>query len=121
MSKHTPWQAAVDYYKSHPINEEQILQALRDKRVSLDRVTEETLTELIEGGSTKLLISLAQVDFVSSAGLRVLLATAKKLGGIGGQLRVSDLNDTVNEVFEISGFTTILSVIATEAEALEGF
>jgi anti-sigma B factor antagonist len=50
-----------------------------------------------------------------------LLATAKKLGGGGGALRVCGLNETVAEVFEISGFSTILNVFPSETEALVGF
>ena len=80
-----------------------------------------TLNELIDGGSTKLLVNFENVGFVSSAGLRVLLAAAKRLGGPGGNLRVCNLNETVNEVFEISGFSTILGVFPTEAEALANF
>ena len=80
-----------------------------------------TLNELVDGGAKKVLVNFTDVDFVSSAGLRVLLATAKRLGGPGGNLRISNLNDTVNEVFEISGFTKILSVFPTEEAALQGF
>jgi anti-sigma B factor antagonist len=82
---------------------------------------QEHLLKLIEGGASKILIDLGQVDFVSSAGLRVLLATAKRLGGSGGSLRVCSLNETVNEVFEFSGFSTILSVFPSEEEALKDF
>jgi anti-anti-sigma factor len=80
-----------------------------------------TLNELIEKGSTKILVNLEKVDFVSSAGLRILLATAKRLSGAGGSLRITNLNETVFEVFEISGFSTILDVFSTEELALEGF
>lgn len=82
---------------------------------------EQKLNELIDGGTTKILVNLAQVRFVSSAGLRVLLATAKRLRGMDGDLRVSNLNEMVSQVFEISGFTAILSVFPTEEAALEGF
>jgi anti-anti-sigma regulatory factor len=48
-----------------------------------------------------------------------LLATAKRLTGADGSLKISDLNETVHEVFEISGFITILDVYKTEEEALQ--
>jgi anti-anti-sigma factor len=76
---------------------------------------------LLDQGASKILVDCAKVDYVSSAGLRVLLATVKGLTAAGGGLRISGLNETVREVFEISGFSTILSVFNTEAEALEGF
>jgi anti-anti-sigma factor len=77
------------------------------------------LSETIKGGADKIVVSLDQVDFVSSAGLRILLATAKQLGG-GGELRIFGLNETVTEIFEISGFSTILNVFGSEEEAVSG-
>jgi anti-anti-sigma factor len=77
--------------------------------------------QLIGEGAKKLLVDFKALDYISSAGLRVLLATAKRLGAEGGSLRICNLNDTVREVFEISGFSTIFSVFDTESEALAGF
>ncbi len=92
---------------------------------SLDTGTAPTvngkLTELASGGATKMVVDLTAVEFVSSAGLRVLLATTKKLRKAGGDLRLCGLNETVQEVFEISGFDAILKVFTGEAQALEGF
>ena len=79
------------------------------------------LDNLIDDGAGKIVVSLEKVDFVSSAGLRVLLATAKRLTGTGGSIRICGLNETVTEVFEISGFSTILSVFPSESDALEDF
>jgi anti-anti-sigma factor len=76
---------------------------------------------LMDDGVAKMLVDFTKVDFVSSAGLRVLLATAKRLGGIGGNLRICGLNEAVNEVFEISGFSTILEVFPTRDAAMQGF
>ncbi len=78
----------------------------------------EKLDALIEDGKTHLLVNLRHVGFVSSAGLRILLATAKRLNGTDGSLKISNLNETVNEVFEISGFNSILNVFVTEEDAL---
>ena len=77
------------------------------------------LNRAMDDGATKFVVSLDKVDFVSSAGLRILLATAKRLGG-GGVLRICGLNETVTEVFEISGFSAIFNVFASENDALSG-
>jgi anti-sigma B factor antagonist len=79
------------------------------------------IDEKIEGGAAKLLIDLGQVEFVSSTGLRVFLVTAKRLNGSGGSLHLCGLNETVNEIFEISGFSTILDVFPNRDEALAAF
>ena len=89
-----------------------------DTNTSTD--AQDYLNNAIDGGASKVVVCFDKVDFVSSAGLRVLLATAKKLGG-GGVLRVCGLNETVTEIFEISGFSTILNVFPSETEALSGF
>ena len=82
---------------------------------------QDTLDGLVADGTSKVLVDFAALDYISSAGLRVLLATAKKLRGRGGNLRLCGLNETVAEVFEISGFSTIFAVFPSDAEALEGF
>ena len=82
------------------------------------------LDRILAGGARKVAVDLTALDYISSAGLRVLLGAAKRLGATGekgGALRLFGLNETVREVFDISGFATILAVFATEADALQGF
>jgi len=82
---------------------------------------ENTVNGLIDDGRKKLLIDFENLDYISSAGLRILLATSKRLGHEGGTLRICGLNATVREVFDISGFATILNVFSNQAEALQDF
>ena len=82
---------------------------------------QQQLTRLIEEGATKILVNLEKVDYISSAGLRVLLVVAKQLKTTDGELRICSLNEVVKEVFDISGFDLILPISASESEALEGF
>ena len=83
---------------------------------------QQALDRILAGGARKVVVDFTALDYISSAGLRVLLGTAKRLRGVegGGALRLFGLNDTVREVFQISGFSTILAVFGTEAEALKG-
>ena len=82
---------------------------------------QDQLTQLIEGGAQKILVNFEKLEYISSAGLRVLLTAAKQLKAVDGELRVSGLNEIVKEVFDISGFTTILKVFGSESEAIEDF
>ncbi len=82
---------------------------------------EAQLTLLIDAGATKVVVNFERLDYISSAGLYILLATAKQLRVSGGELRVCSLSDLVQEVFHISGFDSIVSVSKNEAEALKGF
>ena len=88
----------------------------------LDAVTspefEERLSELISRGDKDIIIDLGGLDYVSSAGLRIILATAKDSKEKGGQLLLSALQDMVKEVFEISGFTSIIPIYDSVASAL---
>jgi anti-sigma B factor antagonist len=79
------------------------------------------LNDLITSGTMKIMLNLEKLDFVSSAGLRVFLATAQKIKGAGGGFRVCSLNPDVKEVFDISGFSTLLMVFNNEALGLSGF
>jgi anti-sigma B factor antagonist len=79
---------------------------------------ESEINALLEGGAEKLLVNFERLSYISSSGLRLLLATAKKLKGSGGDLKVCSLNEMATEVFEISGFSSILNVFASEQDAL---
>ena len=86
----------------------------------LDAVTapeaEGYLCDLIDGGETAMAIDLSGVDYVSSAGLRVFLVTAKKLKAASGELSLTGLTGNVKEVIEISGFPSIMPCFDTLAD-----
>jgi anti-sigma B factor antagonist len=72
----------------------------------------------LEQGVTGLILSFAELDYISSAGLRVLIFAAKKLKSGSGALALCGLRDHVKEVLEIAGFFSILHVLPTEDEAV---
>ena len=78
---------------------------------------EKAINEFIDNGTLKFVFNFEKTKYMSSSGLRVLLATAKKLKG-KGELKISNLNGVIEEVFDVSGFSTILNVYKTEEEAL---
>lgn len=79
---------------------------------------ESALKEVSSKGDTKILISFDKVSYISSAGLRVLLSFAKSLKSLDGNLRICRLNEVTKEVFEVSGFSSILNVYDKEDDAL---
>ncbi len=88
---------------------------------SLDSTTSPEVQKSLEAvlvGAKKVALDFTALDYISSAGLRVLLGAAKQLRASGGMLGMFGLNQSVREVFEISGFSSILSVYESEAEAL---
>lgn len=87
-----------------------------DSHTSLQAQKE--LDALLAGAGNRIAVDFTALDYISSAGLRVLLGMAKKLRSSGGALRTFGANATVREVFEISGLTAILPLSAGEEEAL---
>lgn len=69
---------------------------------------EETLNSSL-GGVTDLILDLAALEYLSSAGLRVILAAQKRMNEQGGMV-VRSVNETIMEVFEVTGFTDILTI-----------
>ena len=57
----------------------------------------------------KLVLDFAALDYLSSAGLRVLLA-AQKVMNKQGEMIIKNVNDTINEIFEVTGFIDILTI-----------
>ena len=92
---------------------------------SLDSMTspeaQKAIDAVLADGARKVAIDFTALDYVSSAGLRVLLGAAKQLKASGGALRTFGLNDSVREVFDISGFTAILPVFPTDGDAVKRF
>ncbi len=74
---------------------------------------------VIDDGHENLLVDLARLDYISSAGLRVLLVVAKRIQQSGGKVVLCTLSANVKEVFEISGFSSIFSIFPTNEEAIK--
>ncbi|MDF2717277.1 MAG: anti-sigma factor antagonist [Paenibacillus sp.] len=75
--------------------------------------------QLVEEGATRFVFNLSALEYVSSAGLRSLLLAAKKVKSIQGKLALAHMNEHVKEVFDMSGFSTIFTICATETEAVQ--
>jgi anti-anti-sigma factor len=78
---------------------------------------EKALLEHIEGGDRRLLLDLADLGYISSMGLRVVLLAAKRMRAAGGKFALCSLNANISEVFEISGFSSILDIFPTHDAA----
>ena len=70
---------------------------------------EKTIKNSIEG-ETELILDFENLDYISSAGLRVVLAAQKSMNQQGGKMKVTNVNEIVAEVFDITGFADILNI-----------
>jgi anti-anti-sigma factor len=80
---------------------------------------ETQLEALAQESARSIVVDLAKLDFITSSGLRVLIATAKRLKAGGGELCVCGLNQTVGEAFDISGVGALLRVFHSVDDALK--
>ena len=77
----------------------------------LDTTTAPQLEKELElEGVLKLVFDFENLDYVSSAGLRVLLSAQKKMNK-QGEMLIRNVNETVAEVFEVTGFSDILTIV----------
>jgi len=80
---------------------------------------EKEMGNLMGQGENTFVVEFSELDYISSAGLRSILATAKKLKERKGHFLLSSFKDVVKEVFEISGFSTILPIFQSVESALD--
>ena len=82
------------------------------------RAVEKGLAEAIGSGKPCLAVDLAEMDYISSAGLRVFLKVAKQVQKANGKVVLFGLRPNVREVFSITAFDRIFSIHADRAAAI---
>ncbi len=77
----------------------------------LDTTTSPQLDDELKSldGVEKLVFDLKELEYISSAGLRVLLS-AQKVMNKQGSMVIKNVNETINEIFEVTGFVDILTI-----------
>lgn len=75
----------------------------------------------IERGANKVLLNLTSLEYISSAGLRIVLVVTKRLTQSAGRLVLCGIRDSTREVFEITGFDKIMTVEETPEDAMKHF
>jgi anti-anti-sigma factor len=83
----------------------------------IDASTGHDLGSAAGGGTSRIVFDSNEVDFISSAGLLVILVTAKRAAAAKGGPSIFGIQSAVIEVFEIFGVRTIMPVVSDETEA----
>lgn len=79
----------------------------------IDTLTSDDLDKQIkdeEGNFNSLIMDFTDVEYISSAGLRILISTHKRLDADEIPFVITNVNDTINEIFRMSGFNKILKI-----------
>ena len=79
---------------------------------------DKALKELLAQGHSRVVLDASQLEYISSAGLRVILKATKRLKGADDKLVLCAMKDYIKEVFEISGFDQFLPIVPSVDDAL---
>ena len=79
---------------------------------------EKLVIERLQAGANRLLFDLSALQYISSAGLRVLTMTLKNLSASEGRMALCGLQDPVQMVFDISGFNAYFAIAASRDEGI---
>lgn len=71
----------------------------------------EEIDNLLNENCQKLILDFAEVDYISSAGLRVILAAQKKVSTQNLEFELTNLSESINNIFNITGFSQILKIV----------
>lgn len=82
---------------------------------------EEAFRRSVDAGARSLLVDLEQVDYISSAGLRVFLVLAKRMRDLQGRLVLCGMTGPVRQVFQLAGFLPLFRVERSQDAALSSF
>jgi anti-sigma B factor antagonist len=82
---------------------------------------EKKITPLVEVAQIALVVNLEKLEYISSSGLRVLLAGLKKAKKGQGDVRLACLQPYVKEVFDMAGFVQLFKIFEKEDEAVNSF
>lgn len=85
--------------------------------VSAQRV-DETLTAMLNSNQRKLICNFVNTEYISSAGLRVLLSVLKRMTKLGGRFFLCSFKPGITEIFNMAGFVSLFTIFPSEAEAL---
>jgi anti-anti-sigma factor len=82
-------------------------------------VLEQHLLGLLAGGERRIVVDFSGVDYISSAGLRVMLVLARRVRDANGQLGLCAMGDAVRQVFQLAGFLPLFTVQDSRAAAVQ--
>lgn len=82
---------------------------------------ENTLKELITNKNIKIIVNCNNLEYIASAGLGVFMAYIEDVRSLGGDIKLSNMNKRVYNVFDLLGFPTLYDILDEESEAIQAF
>jgi anti-sigma B factor antagonist len=82
---------------------------------------QDQLNQLIEEKQYNFLLDLQDLDYISSAGLGVLMGILREVRNMGGDLKIINMSEKIERVFNLLGFSRLMRIYSKEEEALKAF
>jgi len=89
--------------------------------VSNRQELKQKVLDQLEKGTRKVLVDFARTSYIDSSGLGVLVSLAKRMRELGGDLRLANLNDDLQTLFELTKLDTLFQISESRERALESF
>jgi anti-sigma B factor antagonist len=85
------------------------------------RLFENAIQKALKDNRFKIVVNCSGLAYIASAGLGAIMGAIEEVRGNGGDIRLSELNETVLNIFEILGFNHLYRVFPSEMEAILSF
>lgn len=82
---------------------------------------ENSLKKLIDQNKHHIIVNCEDLDYIASAGLGVFMAYIEDVRSLGGDIKLTNMNSKVYNVFDLLGFPTLYDILQEESEAIEKF
>ena len=79
---------------------------------------EKEIAPILQGETQTVVLDGAELTYISSAGLRILLLAAKRVQQKGGKIILYALQENVNDIFDISGFSSVFKICKDKESAI---
>ena len=81
----------------------------------------ELIQAALDQGARRILVDFSETGYIDSSGLGALVSISKRVREVGGELRLSGLNDDLRSLFELTKLDTLFTIADTPQQALAGF
>lgn len=81
---------------------------------------EKEMMQVLEEGNKKIIMDCSGLNYISSSGLRIFLTMQKRMMAVGGTFKICNLQPSIQEIFDMSGFSMIFSIFPDKEAALKG-
>jgi anti-sigma B factor antagonist len=82
---------------------------------------EDSLKSLIDKNRHNIIVNCSDLEYIASAGLGVFMAYIEDVRGLGGDIKLTNMNERVYNVFDLLGFPTLYDIFDDEEEAVKQF